>query len=201
MTYDDFEDGTLDAWTVEEYGETTVTASTDAKKFGSYGCRFTCVNNQGRIGKTAGDATGNYYIWFRTSSVADTEFFFSTDGNLNIAQFALRVNRDGDLLYSDTTGWANKFDETIEDDTWYRLRADYNGTLVSYYLYDSDNNELEKHENLTPKVTGNIGKSYIQTGSPGETYTIDVDNVCYSDTAEPSPPPPTGQYMVTNKYW
>jgi len=204
MTYDGFEDGTTDVWTESGTGGSTITVEAAAKKFGVYGCRFTTDgdgDNQYKRLYVDGldDATGNYYTWIRVGDVSKGYYFFmGKAGGFSVFEFWIQDSR---IHYQ--SGTANVFTEVPANNTWYRLRATKTGaSTVDYRLYDTDDNLLEEHLDIAAEGAGNLTLIRLQIH---DTYagadTIDFDNTCYSDTAEPGPPPAAGQHLNMKGYW
>jgi len=204
MAYDDFEDETIDAWTAAATTGGTMAASTDAKKFGDWGARMTTNGaGAGGIAYTNTDlsqASGNFYCWIRVSNVNQYSGEYSISNLLGQRMGRIAI-RSGVLTYSDSGGGAQTFTEVPSADTWYRFRITYDGTTIDYRIYDADNELLEEKLNKTPEYTGTVGEIMLYAeDKPAGVQTIDFDNVCISNTDEPAPPP-TGQFMVTQKYW
>jgi len=207
MTYDGFEDGTTNRWSFIDGGGGTFAASLDAKKEGNYGCRFTAVgeldNDYGALENTdLNEATGNYYAWIRVADINGRTYFYSQDsGAASLMHFEIRLGR---IRYGAEGGVFN-FDTVPENNTWYRIRCERTAQgIISYYLYDTDNVELESVLNQVPGGGGDCGntvKIAMQVNDyGGGTQISDYDNVTYTSTAEPGPPP-TGQFMARQKYW
>lgn len=206
MAYDDFEDGTYDLWTESGSGGSTISVVEAAKKFGVYGCRFVSDAGTSNLYKRLAiegqnEATGNYYFWIRHSDTTQEDFScYGLDAESDQA-FGFRAI-GGEFKYHDN-GTYLAFDEAITNDTWYRFRATRTAVdTADCRLYDADNNLLEEHlDTATGPGTGNLTKMRVEISDTTDgSATIDLDNVCYSDTSEPAPPA-VGQYMVTKKYW
>ncbi len=206
MAYDDFEDGTIDRWTLNRTAGGAFDANVAANKFGTYGGRMTTDGTKDgqdihyRNTDFSSAGTFNVYLWIRLSDVNGYAYY--TVLNSIPDYIAYFVIGDGIFKYRDSSGYHN-FTETPSANAWYRMRMVYDGTLISYYLYDSGNNFLESHLDKTPNAGGNAEHVWIYcTDNPGSagSYTADWDNVSYTSTTEPEPPV-TGQFMVTGKYW
>jgi len=203
MAYDDFEDGTINRWTAYQTDGGTFAASTSAKKYGNYGGRMTTdgTGDKKEVMYYDDEISGgscNVYAWMRTSNVNGRAVFqtvtTSTNGLIRIYEGKFQYVKNATYTYTD-------FETTPQNDTWYRLRIGYDGTKVNHYIYDADNTLLESVLDITPYTTGNLTNVYIVAFDwVASVYTVDWDNVCYTDTEEPAPPV-TGQYMTGLKYW
>ena len=204
MAYDDFEDETLDRWdnTISTGG--TPSNTTLAAKFGARGCRLTMdgANDAAScrmVNLEENAASGNYYTWVRTSNAAKSECAFAILGQTVGHELGHMVWRISELItYSGAV--RNDFAAKLDSNTWYRFRITYSNTtdLVSYYLYDSNNNFIESILNVTPTDNEDIGQTrFIAWDRDTSSQTIDFDNTCYTSTDEPVP---SVQFMAMRKY-
>ena len=204
MAFDDFEDGTLDLWNIISVAGGSAAASTDAEKFGVYGCRLTSNGastpaNRVILGNFDISAdTVNIYCWIRTSDASGLmQLFILGTGDADVAFFRIEGDK---FKYFDTS--FHDFTEIPSDNTWYRFRVVYDkGTQkISYYLYDTNNDLLESHVDLIADVSTTIEKVLFELrDSLGSSYTTDFDNVTYTSTDEPSLA--TRAIMTTSSKW
>ena len=203
MSYDGFEDGTIDKWTPQTVEGGTLAADIAAKLFGVYGGRMTTDgdNDDNSIIYTNSDANvaaGNFYAWWRTTDAATYGQYEARGGATFLMGFRIE---GGKFVYWDVIG-SHEFTETPSPNTWYRLRFEYDAAgSCSYYLYDENNALLEEHTGLTPRGEGeSIDEVRINAKDTSAVGILtDWDNVCLTETDEP--PPPSTAHMNMKGYW
>ena len=203
MAYDDFEDGTIDKWTPTATSGGSMAASTSAKKYGNYGARITTdgQNDHTNIyyeNTEINTTSANLYFWVRSSNVEYAIMKYYVFDNTGDFVGVTGIDR-GNLYYQSAEGKVN-FSTTPQNNTWYRIRMVYDNPDLSFYLYDADNELLESVTGLTRMGLGTTAVKILLASFDyyTEVIYIDFDNVCYTDTAEPTV---TGQYMTGLKYW
>ncbi len=130
------------------------------------------------------EAKTNAWTFIRASNAAGTAGITILDSVP--AQIATLLITGGTFIYN-INGADVEFTAIPVDNTWYRLRIDYNTTTVSFYLYEADGTSIiESHEGKTPTVTNNTDEIWhYSLDSLGTAYTVDWDCCSYRNTREP----------------
>ena len=197
MAFDDFEDETINRWTAASTAGGSMVASTSANKFGSWGGRMTTdgAGDDAFILYTNSEMSGdpiNLHTWIRTSdvSVTDSIVYELRSASETIAAFTITGSKFQVLFLAPanfvTLQDGGSQDIIAQNDTWYRLRIVYNDAAdtLSYYLYDTNNNELSKIEDGEPRASATISFIRLQSRDNKVTpFTVDWDNTSYTDTA------------------
>lgn len=201
--YDDFEDENYNLSPVWDDSAATgsATVNGDAAKFGDYGLNFDNVNGAyvQLITTITPVATMDSWTWIRTTSTgayATYEFMNETGGRYG----NIGINGGNFQWLDNVSPYYHSFTATPSLNTWYILRAKWDGTKMHYYVYNDSYELIEQQLNKNPWRTGNVGKVALFV----QNYTgeVHLDDTGYGDGSVPGPEdscscPESGNWEIT----